>query len=481
MGTAMFLRRFIIAIYFVGIFIPSLSIGADCEKAKEYFDKALKMDISSSELIQKGLLYKKAVEICPGYAEAHNNLGDVYERQRRFEEAISEYKKAVDLKPERPLPYFGLGDVYLKAGYAQEAVHWYERGLLYDPKDSLTLSHLSLARSILNQDVIKGDTIRDVLTRGVGGIKTMTFGERLIPFDFDRYDIRPDARPQLNEIGKALQALLTDNDSFVFNIAGHTDMRGTDEYNLDLSNKRAESVIDYLSSNFNIPLGRLRPVGYGERRQLCTSDDSEPCHALNRRVEITRNYNSEESVRSIGVNEPKVVMDLGVFYQNKEAKLIGRLKEDITLNTDSDGYCIFFRPHQDLYVYVLQENEQGEARLIFPDKDNNAFIVKDNDYWLPEKGKDFIMDKSTGEGTIYFIVSARELKPEIEGLSLTEQVTESLHALKTIAIRITKNSSLEQISVNQLAKEPKKIEELMERVEGEGGWVRGIRLSNEKK
>jgi len=67
-----------------------------------------------SDLVKKEQLYKKAIELCPTYAEAHNNLGDVYEWQGRFGEAVAQYQEAVRLMPNEPLSYLSLGDVYFK-------------------------------------------------------------------------------------------------------------------------------------------------------------------------------------------------------------------------------------------------------------------------------------------------------------------------------------------------------------------------------
>lgn len=96
----MFLRR----LGFIGISIvltflyTSCSEGKDCDKAKTYAEQAFKLNYETYNLIKKEQLYKNAIELCPSYAEAHNNLGDVYERQGRFEEAISQYKKSKGFK-----------------------------------------------------------------------------------------------------------------------------------------------------------------------------------------------------------------------------------------------------------------------------------------------------------------------------------------------------------------------------------------------
>jgi outer membrane protein OmpA-like peptidoglycan-associated protein len=67
-------------------------------------------------------------------------------------------------------------------------------------------------------------------------------------------------------------------------LTGHTDERGSDEYNLELSQQRVQSVADYLISK-GIAAGRLTLFGEGKQRPLSLGKE-EAAHALNRRVEI---------------------------------------------------------------------------------------------------------------------------------------------------------------------------------------------------
>jgi len=184
------------------------SIAKDCSRARKYAEKAYNLKALQNPqmvLLKKEQLYHKAIELCPSLAEAQNNLGDVYEKQGRYEEAIAQYKKASDLAPKEPYPYFGLGDIYYKTNRAAEAKKWYEKGLNYARDDALTNERLAFVRDIQGGGVIKEETIRGMLsaplstTRGAGEVVSITFGEGLIPFDYDRPNIREDAKPQLEE------------------------------------------------------------------------------------------------------------------------------------------------------------------------------------------------------------------------------------------------------------------------------------------
>ncbi|MFZ5998727.1 MAG: peptidoglycan-associated lipoprotein Pal [Nitrospirota bacterium] len=99
-----------------------------------------------------------------------------------------------------------------------------------------------------------------------------------IHFDFDRYDVRDDAKPVLKE----LAAFLSNNRAARVIIEGHCDDRGTDEYNLALGERRATAAKEYLVS-LGIPSNRIETVSYGEEKPLCT-EGTEECWAKNRRA-----------------------------------------------------------------------------------------------------------------------------------------------------------------------------------------------------
>jgi peptidoglycan-associated lipoprotein len=95
-------------------------------------------------------------------------------------------------------------------------------------------------------------------------------------FDFDRYDLRADARDTL----KANAAWLKQNPSSSVEIEGHCDERGTSEYNLALGAKRAQTAKDYLV-NLGVAQQRLSTISYGEELPVC-SENNEECWQKNR-------------------------------------------------------------------------------------------------------------------------------------------------------------------------------------------------------
>lgn len=101
-----------------------------------------------------------------------------------------------------------------------------------------------------------------------------------VNFDFDKDTLRPDAMPILDEAAAVMQRY----PEISVEIAGHTDSVGSDDYNLDLSDRRAKSVMDYFISK-GIDAGRLSSKGYGESAPV-TGNESAAGRADNRRVEM---------------------------------------------------------------------------------------------------------------------------------------------------------------------------------------------------
>ncbi len=103
---------------------------------------------------------------------------------------------------------------------------------------------------------------------------------RNIFFEFDKAELKPESYPELDRV----VALLQQYPNLKVEIAGHTDNVGSEEYNLRLSQKRAEAVVRYLVSK-GIDPSRLIAKGYGESQPIA-SNDTEEGRALNRRVEF---------------------------------------------------------------------------------------------------------------------------------------------------------------------------------------------------
>ncbi len=102
-----------------------------------------------------------------------------------------------------------------------------------------------------------------------------------ITFAYDRYDIQPQFQSTLNEVASTLAQY----QRTYIDILGHTDSTGSYEYNQALSERRAQSVANYLAARGVNP-ARMATRGYGETQLLVNPERSEADRAANRRVEI---------------------------------------------------------------------------------------------------------------------------------------------------------------------------------------------------
>lgn len=104
-----------------------------------------------------------------------------------------------------------------------------------------------------------------------------------IYFDTDKDVLRPDSRPTLEEIAK----LMKGESGLKLRLVGHTDNQGSSDYNLDLSRRRAKSVVHELTAQYGIAASRLDAFGCGLYAPVA-SNDSEDGRAKNRRVELVK-------------------------------------------------------------------------------------------------------------------------------------------------------------------------------------------------
>ena len=103
-------------------------------------------------------------------------------------------------------------------------------------------------------------------------------------FDYDKSDIRDDARQALTRDAELLRRIFASDPNFSVVIEGHCDERGSAEYNLGLGDRRASSAKDFLVG-LGLPTDRIRTISYGKERPVCT-DTSEICYQRNRRAHL---------------------------------------------------------------------------------------------------------------------------------------------------------------------------------------------------
>ena len=149
-----------------------------------------------------------------------------------------------------------------KAGYLNAVQTFSTKNLSFDSTSNTTTINLKLSLDKIYED-------KEIIIDN-------------IYYDYDKWDIKEDAKPALDY----LAGLMKDNPQIKIQLSSHTDCRGDEAYNLELSQKRAQSVVDYLI-NKDIPASRLVAKGYGESMLLetCICEKcTEQQHQTNRRT-----------------------------------------------------------------------------------------------------------------------------------------------------------------------------------------------------
>jgi peptidoglycan-associated lipoprotein len=146
------------------------------------------------------------------------------------------------------------------------------------PKASETVSSKELSRDPAKESITEKQLAKAQPAETQPLIKELQAKIKDIYFDYDKADIRDDAKPVLKEVA----VILSKNGNIKVIIEGHCDDRGTNEYNLSLGDKRATSAKQHLVS-LGIPSGKTQTISYGEEKPIC-SDKTEECWAKNRRA-----------------------------------------------------------------------------------------------------------------------------------------------------------------------------------------------------
>lgn len=143
---------------------------------------------------------------------------------------------------------------------------------------------LAASTAVSTKGLIQSDTLRVNMR-----MERIRVGEAIaiqnIYYDYDKWEIRPDAAKELDRIAR----VFIENPGLTFELSSHTDSRGSDTYNLVLSDARANSAVNYLIRQ-GVDPDRITAKGYGERIPFnkcrngvrCTEED----HQANRRTEF---------------------------------------------------------------------------------------------------------------------------------------------------------------------------------------------------
>ncbi len=148
-----------------------------------------------------------------------------------------------------------------------------------------------------------------------------------IYYDLDKDNIREDAAVELDRLAQ----LLIDNPYIKIELSSHTDVRAPDDYNMDLSQRRAESAVNYLISK-GIAEERMVAKGYGETKLIIPNAETEEQHQKNRRTE----FKVTEIDNSIRVIDGEMQQGSKEEAQINDLDDLGSDDDDFELDMDED-------------------------------------------------------------------------------------------------------------------------------------------------
>jgi OmpA family/SPOR domain len=182
-------------------------------------------------------------------------------------------------------------------------------------------------------------------------------------YNYNDATLRPDALKDL----RPLLAVMKQYPEIEIELGSHTDSRGNDPYNQELSQRRAESVKTYLTGNGIAPR-RIKAVGYGETRlrNSCTNDApcSEDDHQRNRRTEVTITKGVSTANISVVNKDPEVIGGKPMS-NNNDAPIASSNNNFNTGNTSGNGVNISSSPVSssgEFWVVAGSYHEQNNAQ-----------------------------------------------------------------------------------------------------------------------
>jgi len=150
------------------------------------------------------------------------------------------------------------------------------------------------AETAANDAVHRADSL-DSVVKGLDNYRPL--GDVSVTFGFDKAVLTKDDKEQLDSFAAQLGAAK----SYILEVTGGTDSTGPADYNYDLSERRADSVVQYLASKYNVPARRFYLIGIGKDKEVAPNNTAEG-RKQNRRVEIRILSNSSE--QTVSSNAP---------------------------------------------------------------------------------------------------------------------------------------------------------------------------------
>lgn len=281
--------------------LQASSATIPCDDGKRYYTLAREAG-SSRDFDQAVDWLRRSVGACDSWSAWHL-LGTAYQQQRNLQQSLAAYEQAVvhaEDQDQAAISMARYGTALALTGHRFEALTILERAIETHSnppswmRESARDLDLSLAESPISSDSIKRSlSSQDFGLLAMSQTENKTATARTdkarirIPINFELNSTEMDELTggNIDELGKALAS--EEYAGKTFTLEGHTDVRGTWDHNLDLSELRARAAKDALETKFPSLRGRLRVVAAGEARPKYPGEDlPESDHRLNRRLEV---------------------------------------------------------------------------------------------------------------------------------------------------------------------------------------------------
>jgi outer membrane protein OmpA-like peptidoglycan-associated protein len=277
-----------VSLLLCSVAITANSATNDCQQAEEFYNMALKAG-SQQDFARASQWLDKSTRLCSDYRYWHL-LGRAEQNLGQLEKALLAYEKSEQLAEsdtQRANAIARYGEVLSLNGQRQEALKLIHaaREMLDTPPEWMT----DLARE-LDLSVAAKPVTKEQIKRGFHPMKFKSLQVTTKPSVNIRINFLYDST-ELDELSqenlKQLAAALADEEyrGKLFLLVGHSDVRGEEYYNKDLSLKRAETIRKNLIAINSSLSGRLKVDGWGESHPLYKGN-SEVDHQLNRRLQV---------------------------------------------------------------------------------------------------------------------------------------------------------------------------------------------------
>ncbi len=203
-----------------------------------------------------------------------------------------------------------------------------------------------------------------------------------IYYALDKADITSKAREELDKLANILML----HKNLTVELGSHTDCRGSDDYNLKLSSRRAEAAVNYLVTQGNISKHRMKYKGYGEKELKNRCDDGVKCseaeHSVNRRTEI--------KILDIGEADPNDFVSLEAIknqekFEERYRQMIEGKSEVVKVSGDQlpdevlkevEKNRVEQKKKNETKTKVIENSTQNYEQPIVPKTDKTVSVVK---------------------------------------------------------------------------------------------------------